>query len=71
MPGINVAPAPSITVAPEADDAGNERTLPDVRVTRAMRLPCTSTSPANGCSPLPSKMRTLVNNVLAIFSPTF
>ena len=35
MPGINVAPAPSITVAPEADDAGNERTLPDVRVTRA------------------------------------
>ena len=30
MPGINVLPAPSITVAPEADDTGNERTLLDV-----------------------------------------
>ena len=28
----------------------------------AMRLPCTSTSPAYGASPLPSKMRTLVNS---------
>ncbi len=40
MPGMRVAPAPSITVTPAVDsDRGP-------RPTRAMRLPCTSTSPA-------------------------
>ena len=40
MPGISVAPAPSITVAPFGASAALER--PTVR----MRLPCTSTLPA-------------------------
>ena len=36
------------------------------RPTCWMRLPCTSTSPANGAAPEPSMMRTLVNRTLAI-----
>src|SRR4030095_6203816 len=36
---------------------------------RPMRLPCTNTSPLYGGSPLPSKMRTLVNKTLAMLSP--
>jgi hypothetical protein len=41
---------------------GTERVPQPLRCTLAMRLPCTSTSPLKGCSPEPSKMRTLVNN---------
>ena len=40
MPGMSVAPAPSITVTPATGSARAPR------ATRRMRLPCTSTSPA-------------------------
>ena len=60
MPGISVAPAPSITTASAPEIAA----LP--RPTWRMRLPCTSTLPLNGCVPLPSRMRTFVNSVLAM-----
>ena len=39
MPGMRVAPAPSITVAPAGESAAVER--PTLRI----RLPCTSTLP--------------------------
>src|SRR5687768_13132115 len=61
MPGISVAPAPSITVAaPPLTD-------PPDRLMRLMRLPSTSTLPRKGeALVLPSRMRTLVNSVLSI-----
>ena len=59
MPGISVAPAPSITVAPVGASAALERPTP------LIRLPCTSTLPAYGNVPVPSRMRTLVKRVLA------
>ena len=58
MPGISVAPAPSMTVTPAV---GSERAP---RPTRAMRLPWTSTSPAYGGAPVPSMIRTLVKSTL-------
>src|SRR5262245_37102763 len=64
MPGISVAPAPSITVAPLAGMLA----LP--RPTFLMRLPCTSTLPGTGLPPLPSRMRTLVKRVLFAMTRT-
>ena len=58
IPGMSVAPAPSITVAP----ATGRLRVP--RATRPMRLPWTSTSPANGAPPLPSNTRTFVNSTV-------
>src|SRR5687768_4465441 len=63
MPGISVMPAQSTTIAPAPEV---ERRL---RPTRAMRLPCTSTSPAYGCAPVASKTRAFVNRTFAIASP--
>ena len=63
MPGIRNAPAPSTTVAPAT---GSGRAPWPLRVTREILLPCTSTSPLNGVSPPPSKMRTLVKSTSAI-----
>src|SRR5688572_21388804 len=60
IPGMSVAPWPSTTVTPAV---GRERTPED---TREIRLPCTSTSPAKGCAPEASKMRTLVKRTLAM-----
>src|SRR5688572_27787963 len=62
MPGISVAPAQSTTIAPAPDV---ERRL---RPTRAMRFPCTSTSPVYGCEPVASKIRAFVNRTFAIAS---
>ena len=59
-PGISVPPPPSITSAPSRA----MRALPFA--TLSMRLPWTSTSPANGAEPVPSKILTWVNSVLAI-----
>src|SRR5882672_4801878 len=59
-PGISVAPAASITETPTVD---SDRAL---RPTRAMRLPCTSTSPVYGWAPLPSMIRTLVNSTFSM-----
>ena len=60
MPGISVAPAASITVAP-VDPMGAVE-----RPTDTMRLPCTSTLPAYGICPVPSRMRTLVKRTVFI-----
>ena len=57
IPGIRKAPAPSTTRAPPT---GAARTPLALRTTRAILSPWTSTSPMNGASPPPSKMRTLV-----------
>ena len=60
IPGISVAPAPSITVTPATGSARAPRPI------LKMRLPWTSTSPANGWAPEPSMMRTLVKSTLAM-----
>ena len=62
MPGISVAPAPSITVAPTV---GIDR-VP--RPTRRMRLPWTRTSPAKGGAPEPSMIRTLVKSMFVMIA---
>src|SRR4051812_30973169 len=60
MPGISVAPAPSITVA--AVDATGATERPTCR----MRLPSTSTLPLQGGVPVPSSTRTLVKRTLSM-----
>src|SRR5688572_30586849 len=60
---MSVMPLQSTTIAPPADV---ERRL---RPTRAMRLPCTSTSPAYGAAPVASKIRALVKSTLAMKAP--
>ena len=67
MPGMSVAPIPSMTVAAPLDDEPLSDVAP--RVMRLMRLPCTNTSPLYGYSPVASKMRTLVNKVLSALLP--
>src|SRR5258708_726812 len=60
-PGISVAPAPSMTVAPSL---GTD-VPPSALRTASTRFPLIDTSPANGAAPLPSKMRTLVNRIIS------
>ena len=61
MPGMSVAPAASMTVAPVGGCVRPPRAM------RWIRLPCTRTSPVYGSAPLQSMMRTLVNRTLLMW----